>query len=98
VPIVTVLWDYFRYGIRSPSPSPLGYDRGMSDARRNEPDAVDAILWGLIPMILFGICVVPPAGLAAAAIAIGPIAILRFVRWVNRRDDPRYAKLPPDQP
>jgi hypothetical protein len=29
---------------------------------------------------------------------VGPYVIWRLVRWLNRRDDPRRAKLPPDSP
>ena len=28
----------------------------------------------------------------------GPIGIFFFVRWLNRRDDPRHSKRPPDAP
>jgi hypothetical protein len=72
--------------------------RGMAATNREEPGALDAFLMGFLPMILYGSCVVPPAGLIIATIFVGPLFILRFVRWLNRRDDPRYAKRPPDPP
>lgn len=70
----------------------------MDESNRDEPSAFDAFLMGLIPMILYGLCVIPPAGLAALAVVIGPLYIWRTVRWLNRRDDPRYQKRPPDAP
>ena len=41
--------------------------------------------WQIVPMIL-------------AFPTVGALVVLRLVRWMNRRDDPRHAKPPPDHP
>ena len=35
---------------------------------------------------------------ASLAIFFGSFAFIEFIKWINRRDDPRYAKRPPDTP
>ena len=56
-------------------------------------------------MILFGVLFVTQAGpvliaigISVAGIAIGPLAIWKPLRWLNRRDDPRDQKPPSDAP
>ena len=79
--------------VRLPLPRPPGYNGGM-----DEPET---------PLVLSGLAKFrrPIVGLIAfvecapaAAIMAGPLFIWWIVRRVNRRDDPKLAKSPPDAP
>lgn len=70
----------------------------MEESKCNKPDKIDAFLMGLIPMILFGLCVFPPAGMAAMAVVFGPLFIWKIARWLNHRDDPHNARRPSEPP
>jgi Flp pilus assembly protein TadB len=85
---------------RSPFPSPSGYDRGMDDNRPTLSSAILAVTVHVFVMpVLFWsgiiIWVVAPSFFAVPA---GIVFIWLVVRWSNHRDDPRFAKRPPDAP
>jgi len=76
---------------------------GMSENRQGAQD--DLIIGWLVYGLLVLLGLIPLVAsfnerLAFALLGapIGATAIFVFVRWMNRRNDPRHAKLPPDDP
>jgi hypothetical protein len=80
-----------------PSPSPPAYDWGMYDFNQM-PLAKKAALVVAAPFLMFVLGAVVPVLMLAFPLYIGPVAIWRVVRQINRRDDPRCQKPPPDDP
>jgi hypothetical protein len=58
-----------------------------------------AILVGLVPIAIFAVfLVMHPAIQLAAGSCFSARIIWELVRMLNRQDDPRHAKRPPDAP
>ena len=77
----------------------------MNDRRMIGLLATILLLWLALGLyIKFGDTAVIIGVLVLATIVIltgpflGLFLIWKFIRWFNRRDDPRYAKQPPDHP
>jgi hypothetical protein len=68
-------------------------------------DNDDVICWSIYAFFVwFGIVALianllnDPSAVILLAAPFVPIGIFLFVRWINRRSDPRHAKRPPDPP
>lgn len=64
------------------------------------PPIWKVVVGGLIYMLLAGVWLVPFAIpiVVITSPAIAAWGIWKLVRWINRRDDPRYARLPEEPP
>ena len=87
-----------------PSPNPPEYNRGMSEQPDKTADA-DFDTFVSMPLgllVVIGFLATNP-GLPSeysgpAALIVGVTMIYQIVRWINRRDEPRWTRRPPDVP
>ena len=62
----------------------------------NRQDLLVAAFVGWSVLLWLATLEQPQLFLALLGVPFGGAAVFSVVRWLNRRDDPRHAKLPPD--